>query len=161
MAQTQRETRTQGTPPTTPLREGSYELYIPPRFHWERTRGEEEKPKENGTRKLHGGRYAAIPVVAVYDNGECKHFQSAGRAAMQRVGKEKKWRLASNILDCCGSNRRRSPLKGAKLGEPSSDHRAHGVRYYFETDNVWRTKVGESVKERENKLKTQIWRQWL
>lgn len=160
MAQTQRETQTQGTPPTTPLREDSYELYIPPRFHWERTHGEEEKPKENGTRKYRCGRSAAIPVVAVYDNGECKHFQSASRAAMQRVGKEHKWAYARCILQCCGYNERRRPLHG-KLGEPSSDHRTHGVRYYFETDNIWRTKVGESVKERENKLKTQIWRQWL
>lgn len=159
MAQTERETQTQRTPPTTQLRESSYELYIPPRFHWERTHDEDEPPKESGKRKPRGW-CAPVKVVAVYDNGECEHFQTAQDAALrcEETGGGKTY--VKNILQCCRSNKlRQSLLNGPRT--PSSEHRFRGVRYYYETDNIWRTKVGESVEEKENKQKTQIWRQWL
>lgn len=159
MAQTQRKTQTRRTPPTTQLRENSYELYIPPRFHWERTHGEEKTPEKSGTRKPRDYR-APIKVVAVYDNGECEHFQTAQDAALRREEMGGGKTCINSILHCCRHNQlRKSLLHGPRT--PSSEHRFSGVRYYFESDNIWRTKVGESVKEKENKQKTQIWRQWL
>lgn len=158
---TQRETKTRATP----QREASYELYIPPRFHWERTHGGEKakqkaaKIHKKGFQPGHPPYVPTVPVVAVFDSGKYKRFASLCAAARTLNGNCNDRRAiinyATSVLRCCQRNKRR---EGAT---PNSDHRSRGARYYFETDIVWKTKTGESLKEKQEKQKTQIWRQWL
>ena len=50
----------------------------------------------------------------------------------------------SNISRCCRDNQSRRKLKDT-LGRPSNkvntDHKHMGIRFYFENDNIWTTKI--------------------
>ena len=44
-----------------------------------------------------------------------------------------------NVRRCCQSNRERHVNK--KTGKVNTDHKYLGVRFYYESDNIWTTKV--------------------
>ena len=83
-------------------------------------------------------------VIAVTDDGRWYHFGYVGAAAQwlqDRLG------IAcnrENIGRCCRCNQSRKRLK-KPWGHPSekvnTDHKYMGIRFYFESDNVWTTKI--------------------
>lgn len=82
------------------------------------------------------------PVVAVTDDGRWCVFPHSGYAA-QWVGGNR-----SNVGRCCRENQARyecrhnwrpGQTKGASL--VNTDHKYRGIRFYFESDNAWITKI--------------------
>lgn len=47
--------------------------------------------------------------------------------------------IQSNVRRCCVMNSRRNTNK--RTGAVNSDHKYMGFRFYFESDNIWTTKV--------------------
>ena len=77
-------------------------------------------------------------VVAVMDDGSWLVFPYLGPAA-QWVGGSRE-----NVGRCCRSNQSKAVLRnphGKPTGKVNTDHRYRGIRFYFETDNVWTTKI--------------------
>jgi len=81
-------------------------------------------------------------VVAVLDDGRWLLFPYIGPAA-EWVGGSRE-----NVGRCCRMNQskkvckhdwRQGQLKGAS--RVNTDHKYMGIRFYFETDNVWTTKI--------------------
>ena len=81
-------------------------------------------------------------VIAVMDDGSWLLFPYIGHAA-DWVGGNR-----SNIGRCCRSNQSKKVCKhnwrpwqpkGASL--VNTDHKYLGIRFYFESDNVWTTKI--------------------
>jgi hypothetical protein len=83
-------------------------------------------------------------VIAVLDDGRWYHFgyvEAAAQWLQDRLG------IAcnrENIGRCCRCNQSRKRLK-KPWGHPSdkvnTDHKYKGIRFYFESDNVWTTKI--------------------
>ena len=82
------------------------------------------------------------PVIAVTDDGRWFYFPYAGEAARWIGG------TRSNVGRCCRANQARKVCKhnwrpwqrkGASL--VNTDHKYRGIRFYFESDNVWTTKI--------------------
>lgn len=78
-------------------------------------------------------------VIAVMDDGAWLYFPYVGAAA--------KW-LGSgtreNVGRCCRSNQSKTELRkpwGKLSGKVNTDHRYKGIRFYFESDNIWTTKI--------------------
>ena len=77
-------------------------------------------------------------VIAVMDDGKWFQFNYLGDAA--------KWIGGSrcNVGRCCRCNQSKKVLKkpwGHSSGKVNTDHRYMGIRFYFESDNVWTTKI--------------------
>ncbi len=84
-------------------------------------------------------------VVAVTDDGQFRVFNYLGAAAKWIGGSRE------NIGRCCRENASQKPLsrpwskrngKGTDK-QPNTDHRYMGVRWYFESDNIWTTKINK------------------
>ena len=77
-------------------------------------------------------------VIAVMDDGRWFHFAYLGDAAKWVGGSRE------NVGRCCRCNQSRKRLK-KPWGHPSdkvnTDHKYMGIRFYFESDNVWTTKI--------------------
>ena len=81
-------------------------------------------------------------VVAVLDDGSWLLFPYIGPAA-EWVGGSRE-----NVGRCCRMNQSKKVCKHDwRQGQPkgasrvNTDHRYMGIRFYFETDNVWTTKI--------------------
>lgn len=77
-------------------------------------------------------------VIAVLDDGKWLHFSYIGSAAEWCGG------LRENIGRCCRLNESKAVLRGPHgkpTGKVNTDHRYKGVRWYFESDDVWTEKV--------------------
>ena len=72
-------------------------------------------------------------VIAVMDDGTWKVFSYLGSAAKSVQG------CRENVGRCCRFNQRRHINK--KTGKVNTNHRYKGVRFYFETDDVWMKKI--------------------
>lgn len=73
------------------------------------------------------------PVIAVMDDGTWKHF-SYIKSAAAWIGN-----FRENVGRCCRQNAARHQNK--HTGKVNTDHRVCGVRFYFENDNIWTTKI--------------------
>lgn len=71
-------------------------------------------------------------VIAVTDAGEWFYFKSLAQAH------EKTGFNRENIGRCCRYNEK---AVSAKRGKRNTDHKYMGIRWYFETDNKWTTKI--------------------
>ena len=72
------------------------------------------------------------------DDGRWCVFSYVGAAAAW-VGGER-----GNVSRCCRQNQSRAALRdtwGRLTGRVNTDHRYKGVRFYFESDNIWTTKI--------------------
>ena len=81
-------------------------------------------------------------VVAVMDDGRWLLFPYLGPAAEWVGGKRE------NIGRCCRMNEAKKvckrdwrPGQAKGANRVNTDHRYMGIRWYFETDNVWTTKI--------------------
>lgn len=74
-----------------------------------------------------------VQIVAVKENGTWCVLPYIG-AAGEWIGG-----CRENVRRCCQSNRERHVNK--KTGKVNTDHKYLGVRFYYESDNIWTTKV--------------------
>ena len=77
-------------------------------------------------------------VIAVMDDGRWFHFAYLGDAAKWVGGNRE------NVGRCCRCNQSKKVLKkpwGHPSGKVNTDHKYMGIRFYFESDNVWTTKI--------------------
>lgn len=88
------------------------------------------RAKEN--RSAYAGRNKKA-VIAVMDDGTWKYFPHVGIAGRWSGG------TRENVGRCCRYNESRHVNK--KNGKVNTDHRYKGVRFYFETDSIWTTKI--------------------
>ena len=72
-------------------------------------------------------------VVAVMDDGRWLVLPYIGAAGDWIGG------CRENVRRCCQFNRRRHINK--KTGAVNTDHRYKGVRFYYESDSIWLTKI--------------------
>lgn len=72
-------------------------------------------------------------VIAVMDDGTWKVFSYIG-SAWSWIGGSRE-----NVGRCCRCNAARH--KNKKTGAINTDHKYMGVRFYFEDDNIWTTKI--------------------
>ena len=80
-------------------------------------------------------------VIAVLDDGKWLYVSYLGAAAEWCGG------LRENVGRCCSLHDQQTGLhdpKGRLTGKVNTDHRYKGVRWYFEDDNIWTTKVKQS-----------------
>lgn len=82
-------------------------------------------------------------VIAVMDDGTWKMFTYLGAAA-EWIGCCNR----ENIARCCRMNQSKKVCKHDwRQGQPkgasriNTDHRYKGIRWYFETDDIWTTKI--------------------
>jgi len=78
------------------------------------------------------------PVIAVTDDGDFRYF-SYLEAAAQWCGGSRE-----NVGRCCRQNHSQRPLNdthGRPTAKVNTDHKYMGIRFYFESDNVWTTKI--------------------
>lgn len=78
------------------------------------------------------------PVIAVMDDGTW-HWFGAMCLAAEWVGGNQ-----TNVRRCCRENRSGRILKGPRgrpTGKVNTDHKYKGVRWYYESDNLWTTKI--------------------
>ena len=78
-------------------------------------------------------------VVAVMDDGKWLVFPYIGAAAEWLGGCNRE-----NVGRCCRMNQSKAELHkpwGEPTGKVNTDHRYMGVRFYFESDNTWTTKI--------------------
>lgn len=81
-------------------------------------------------------------VIAVMDDGRWQHFSYLGSAA-EWIGGSRE-----NVGRCCRLNQSKAILRnthGKPTGKVNTDHRYKGVRFYFESDNIWTTKINHNV----------------
>lgn len=83
-------------------------------------------------------------VIAVFDDGTWMYFSHPEAAAIWVSGN------SNNLRRCCRSNEEKKVCKhdwrpGQAKGASriNTDHKYKGIRFYFETDNVWTTKIKE------------------
>ena len=77
-------------------------------------------------------------VIAVMDDGKWLVFSYLGAAAEWLGGNRE------NISRCCRLNQKKARLHnpwGKLTDKVNTDHRYKGIRWYFESDNVWTTKI--------------------
>ena len=84
-------------------------------------------------------------VVAVTDDGRFRVFSYLGAAAKWIGGNRE------NVGRCCRENASRrvkqhswSPGKPKGTSTVNTDHRYLGVRWYFESDKIWITKINQT-----------------
>lgn len=87
-------------------------------------------------------------VIAVTDDGRWFHFSYLGAAAQwmqdvlgiacnrENIGRCCRFNQAKKV---CKHDWRKGQTKGAS--RINTDHRYRGIRFYFESDNVWTTKI--------------------
>lgn len=79
-------------------------------------------------------------VVGVWDDGTWMVFPFVG-AAGEYVGGTRE-----NVRRCCQCNQSRMELKlpnGKPTKKVNTDHKYMGVRFYYETDNIWINKINK------------------
>ena len=76
-------------------------------------------------------------IIAVEDNGTWHYFPCIGSAAQWCGG------LRSNVGRCCRCNKNRHVSR--KTGKVNTDHKYMGYRFYFESDNIWTTKIRQDI----------------
>jgi len=74
-----------------------------------------------------------VQVIAVMDDGTWLVLPYIG-AAGEWIGG-----CRENVRRCCQFNRRRHINK--KTGAVNTDHKYKGVRFYYESDSIWTTKI--------------------
>lgn len=72
-------------------------------------------------------------VIAVMDDGTWKVFSYIGSAGEWIGG------TRENVGRCCRLNQERHVNR--KTGKVNTDHKYNGVRFYFEKDDIWMTKI--------------------
>ena len=73
-------------------------------------------------------------VIAILDDGRWKMYPYIGAAALELGG------CRENVRRCCQCNERgKNPTKTWK--RINTDHKYMGVRFYFENDETWLTKI--------------------
>lgn len=72
-------------------------------------------------------------VIAVMNDGTWLVFPYIGRAGEWLGGNRE------NVGRCCRANRARVVNK--KTGKVNTDHRYKGIRFYYEDDDIWLTKI--------------------
>ena len=72
-------------------------------------------------------------VIAVMDDGSWKVFSYLGSAGSWVGGSRE------NVSRCCRCNAARH--KNKKTGAINTDHKYLGIRFYFEDDDIWTTKI--------------------
>lgn len=72
-------------------------------------------------------------VIAVMDDGTWKHFSYVGSAG-EWIGGSRE-----NVGRCCRFNQERHVNR--KTGKVNTDHKYNGVRFYFESDDIWLKKI--------------------
>lgn len=85
------------------------------------------------TRSENAGRRKR-PIIAVMDGGNWLWLPDA-RKAQTWIGRGDK----NNINRCCKFNE--SKRVNLRNGKVNTDHRYMGIRFYFETDDAWTTKI--------------------
>ena len=106
----------------------------------------DEHRSENG--KKYGGRNRK-PIVAITDDGKFRVFKDGYLAAEWLKKYTGKSCNRENIGRCCRYNQSRKPLhkawdkqKGLEPTKaPNTDHRYMGVRWYYESDKTWYSKI--------------------
>ncbi|MBR6250718.1 MAG: hypothetical protein IKR17_05940 [Bacteroidales bacterium] len=74
-------------------------------------------------------------VIAIADNGRWCCFDYFGEAAERmKCNRE-------NIRRCCQCNQARHVDK--RNGKVNTDHKYKGFRWYYETDNIWTSKIAQ------------------
>ena len=88
---------------------------------------------KNKTWQTNGG-LPRKAVIMLTDEGRFCVFKDAATAAEKtKLGHSK------NIARCCRYNQARHANKFT--GEVNTDHRYQGMRWYYEEDNIWTTKI--------------------
>lgn len=107
----------------------------------------DEHRTENG--KKYGGRNRR-PIVAVTDDGKFHVFKSAYSAAEWLKKNTGKSCCRENICRCCRENASLKVCKhswrpGQKKGSSTinTDHKYMGVRWYYECDTIWYSKISK------------------
>lgn len=98
--------------------------------------------------KKYGGRNRK-PIVAITDDGKFRVFKDGYLAAEWLKKYTGKSCNRENIGRCCRYNQSRKPLykawdkrKGLEPTKaPNTDHRYMGVRWYYECDKTWYSKI--------------------
>jgi hypothetical protein len=72
-------------------------------------------------------------VIAVMDDGRWCVFSHIGEAGDWIKGNRE------NVRRCCQWNQRRHV--NLKTGRINTNHKYKGVRFYYESDNIWTTKI--------------------
>lgn len=72
-------------------------------------------------------------VIAVTDDGRWCWLPHSGKAGKWIGGNRE------NVARCCRCNLIRHVNR--KTGAVNTDHKYKGVRFYFESDNIWTTKI--------------------
>lgn len=106
----------------------------------------DEHRSENG--KKYGGRNRK-PIVAITDDGKFRVFKDSYLAAEWLKRHTGKSCNRENIGRCCRENQSRKPLhkawdkrKGLEPTKaPNTDHRYMGIRFYYESDKIWYSKI--------------------
>ena len=78
------------------------------------------------------------PVIAITDDGDFRYFSYLDAAAQWCGGSRE------NVGRCCRLNLSQRPLNdthGRPTDKVNTDHKYMGIRFYFESDNVWTTKI--------------------
>ena len=78
------------------------------------------------------------PVIAVTDDGDFRYFSYLDAAAQWCGGSRE------NVGRCCRLNHSQRPLNdthGRPTANVNTDHKYMGIRFYFDSDNVWTTKI--------------------
>ena len=75
------------------------------------------------------------PIIAVFDDGGFRQFRNSKQVGLWigRGGHQNR-----NVRRCAASNQARGI---GKNGKPNTDHRYLGIRWYYEDDNIWITKI--------------------
>ena len=74
-------------------------------------------------------------VIAVMNDGTWKVFSYIGSAGAWIGGNR------DNVGRCCRMNQERRVNK--KTGKVNTDHKYKGVRFYFESDEIWMSKIAQ------------------
>lgn len=105
---------------------------------WMSKRGQKRAAKGWKNLELHRGHPVTAgrnkkPVIAVSDKGNWVYLPDTKAAGEWIEGNRE------NVARCCRLNERRHVNR--KTGAINTDHRYQGVRFYFESDDIWTTKI--------------------
>lgn len=108
-----------------------WDEYLPKRTQKRISKGWKNLDKYRPTSRPDNAGRCRKPVIAVMDDGKWCVLPYIG-AAGQWVGGNRE-----NVRRCCKLNQQHGK---------NTDHRYMGVRFYFESDNIWIEKIKESEK---------------
>ena len=80
------------------------------------------------------------PVIALMDDGKIQYFPALLSASVWIGGN------VEGVRTCCRLNLSRKELNGPTgrpRGKVNTDHRYKGVRFYFEEDPIWMSKINK------------------